>query len=262
MDFKVGVMIESLRLGFEKGLEKSAEIGADGFQMYFQDSEPVLAERIQYIKKMVEGAGLQIAAVCGDIGDYTKPEQNAKKLLTMENILNFAHGLGVSVVTGHVGVIPHDENHPTYRAIHDAMMRIGKLAKERDIVYAIETGPEDTDLLCRFLDGLDGGVGVNFDPANLIMGGFSKDGADSVAAVGKYIVHTHAKDALPSIEGRPCIEVPLGKGHVNFPKWLKELKRFGYSGFLTIERETGEDPVADCAEAVKYLKGIMSDSED
>ena len=36
---KVGVMIESFRLGVKDGLRKAAEIGADGFQIYVTAGE-------------------------------------------------------------------------------------------------------------------------------------------------------------------------------------------------------------------------------
>ena len=36
---KVGVMIESFRLGVKKGIRKAAELGADGFQIYVTQGE-------------------------------------------------------------------------------------------------------------------------------------------------------------------------------------------------------------------------------
>jgi sugar phosphate isomerase/epimerase len=52
-------------------------------------------------------------------------------------------------------------------------------------------------------------------------------------------------------------EVPLGTGQVDFPRYLKALEEIGYRGFLTIEREVGEDPAADIATAVSFLNSTI-----
>ena len=86
------------------------------------------------------------------------------------------------------------------------------------------------------------------------MGAHSANGADSVEALAPYIVHTHAKDGV-RIDGQ-AREVALGTGSVDFPLWMSELKKHGYRGFLTIEREVGDDPVGDCTEAIRYLRTV------
>ena len=134
----------------------------------------------------------------------------------------------------------------------------------------IRDSPETAATLKGFLDGLHStGVAVNLDPANLVM----VTGDDPVAAVytlKDYIVHTHAKDGRrllvrdPEIiygiiedeiqAGRAFIELPLGEGDVDFPNYLKALDDIGYRGFLTIEREVGDDPETDIAKAVTFLQ--------
>ncbi|MBE6952932.1 MAG: sugar phosphate isomerase/epimerase [Ruminococcaceae bacterium] len=253
-NFKVGIMLDSLRLGFERGIDKAAEIGADGFQMYYCRKEPTPKDEIAFQRSYIEKNGLYVAAICGDIGPYSDESQHASRFEIMENVFNYTHELGANVVTGHIGWIPADKDHPQYRAIHKGMLTIGKLARERGITFAIETGPETAAVLRTFLDDLEGGVGVNFDPANLVMGAHSANGADSVEALAPYIVHTHAKDGV-RIDGQ-AREVALGTGSVDFPLWMSELKKHGYRGFLTIEREVGDDPVGDCTEAIRYLRAV------
>ena len=253
-NFKVGIMIESLRLGFEGGIEKAVEIGADGFQMYYCSKDPLPKDRIAFQRNFVEKNGLYVAAICGDIGPYDDESVHASRFETMENVFNYTYELGAKVVTGHIGHIPADKDHPHYRAIYNGMKVIGKLARERGLTFAVETGPESAEVLREFLDSLDGGVGVNFDPANLVMGGYSANGADSVAALAPYIVHTHAKDGV-RIDGK-AKEVALGTGSVDFPLWMATLKQHGFNGFLTIERECGDDPVGDCTEAIGFLRSV------
>ena len=116
-------------------------------------------------------------------------------------------------------------------------------------------------------------MAVNLDPANLVM----VTGDDPVKAVHNlkdYIVHTHAKDGRkldnrdpeviyglrpgdPLVTSPAFIELALGDGDVPFPAYLKALEEIGYKGFLTIEREVGDNPTADIEKAVRFLRGLM-----
>ena len=58
--------------------------------------------------------------------------------------------------------------------------------------------------------------------------------------------------------GAPFIELPLGYGNVNWNAYLRALQDVGYKGFLTIERECGEDPAADITLAANFLRGKMN----
>ena len=96
------------------------------------------------------------------------------------------------------------------------------------------------------------------------------DPVQAVYTLKDYIVHTHAKDGRrlhyvdpevlygmvesEMLADNSYIELPLGQGDVDFPNYLKALDAIGYTGFLTIEREVGEDPQADIALAVRFLQ--------
>ena len=135
-----------------------------------------------------------------------------------------------------------------------------------------EENPETSAVLKGFLDSLGStGVGVNLDPANLVMV-TGDDPAGAVYNLQKYIVHTHAKDGKqlyykdPEIiyglvkdslvTGPSFLEVPLGEGQVPWEKYLNALEDIGYKGFLTIEREVGDDPAKDIRSAVEFLEKL------
>ncbi|MCL2513056.1 MAG: sugar phosphate isomerase/epimerase, partial [Oscillospiraceae bacterium] len=117
------------------------------------------------------------------------------------------------------------------------------------------------------------GVSVNLDPANLVMV-TGDDPVQAVYTLKDYIVHTHAKDGIQLKYKDPDIvygmveeagksfpsylETPLGEGSVDFPNYLKALNDIGYKGFLTIEREVGEDPSVDIANAITFLREKMA----
>jgi len=53
------------------------------------------------------------------------------------------------------------------------------------------------------------------------------------------------------------METPLGEGDVDFPRYLDNLQKTGFSGYLTIEREIGDNPEADIKMAVDFLRKLI-----
>ena len=278
-NFPIGVIINSFRTDIPTAVKKAAEVGAQGIQVYATSGEMapenMSPEKRREFVDLVKSNGLVISALCGDLGGgFTDPEQNKAKVEKSKRILDLAKDLGTDIVTTHIGVVPDDASHPRYAVMQKACKELADYADSINAHFAVETGPETSLTLRMFLDSLGStGVGVNLDPANLVM----VTGDDPVLAVHtlkKYIVHTHAKDGVqlfykdpeyvygikkePLVTGSSFEEVPLGTGSVVFPDYLKALEDIGYKGFLTIEREVGDDPEKDIRTAVDFLRGIIN----
>jgi L-ribulose-5-phosphate 3-epimerase len=257
-NLKVGVMIESFRLGVKGGIRKAAELGADGFQIYATEGEMApwnlsKSGRRDFMN-FVKGQGLVVSALCGDFGGCGFVDKHGldERVDKTMQVLDLSRDLGVSVVTTHVGAIPEDLNSPAANLMRGAVDEIGAYADKVGSVLASETGPESGKLMADFLRSLKcGSVRVNYDPANLVMMGF--DHLQGVRDLAPYIVHTHAKDGV-RLGGGKYEEVPLGKGAVQWDEYLGALEEVGYRGFFTIEREVGDNPVGDIAEAMKFLR--------
>ncbi|MBR5060267.1 MAG: sugar phosphate isomerase/epimerase [Clostridia bacterium] len=278
-DFKIGAMADSFRLPMREALLKVKEVGAEGFQMYAVAGE-FSAENLDKnarseFKKYVDSLGLTISALCGDFGHgFHDRDYNKILIEKSKKVLQLAADLDTHVVTTHIGVVPDDESCERYEIMHDGCLELAKAADEIGVRFAVETGPETSLTLKRFLDGLNSkGVSVNLDPANLVMV-TGDDPARAVYNLRDYIVHTHAKDGrmlkksdpeviyglkpAPADFSVPFIEVPLGTGEVDFPAYLRALRDIGYDGFLTIEREVGDDPCGDISMAVDFLKDTIA----
>lgn len=279
-NFPIGVIIDSFRCDLKEAVKKAAAVGANGIQVYASRGEMdpdnmTTAKRKEFLD-VVKSNGLVISALCGDLGGggFSIPENNPWKIEKSKRIIEMAKELETDVVTTHIGVVPEDVNHDRYKIMQDACFQLAEFADSIDAHFAVETGPETSANLKKFLDSLGSkGVGVNLDPANLVM----VTGDDPVQAVYNlkdYIVHTHAKDGKqlfylePEIvygvkkdiivEDDSFIEVPLGEGSVDFPNYLKALEDIGFKGFLTIEREVGDDPAKDISNAVTFLRDIIA----
>ena len=254
---KVGVMIESFRLGVRKGIAKAAEVGADGFQIYVTNGEMypdnMSQSGRQDFLRYVADNGLEISALCGDFGKpYTQVEGLSELVEDSKKVIDLAVDLKTPIITTHIGVVDEDPHAASRQVMADALNFVGAYADSRGVVIATETGPEPGPVLADFIASLKTeAVKANFDPANLAMKGFGViEGAEALAP---YIVHTHAKDGIQREDGSGE-EVPLGEGAVPWDEYIETMGRVGFDGFYTIEREVGDNPEADVRMAVDFLR--------
>lgn len=277
--FPIGVIIDSFHKPIEESLRIARSLGVQGVQVYATTGEMspeklVGGRRAQFLR-MVKDSGLVISALCGDLGHgFGDGAENPALIEKSKRILEMAKELETDVVTTHIGVVPATGDHPRYKIMQDACGALAEFADSLHAHFAVETGPETAVTLKGFLDSLHSrGVAVNLDPANFVMV-TGDDPAQAVYTLKDYIVHTHAKDGVKLLDRDPeliygirrddalvtddaFLEVPLGEGGVPWPAYLAALDAVGYSGFLTIEREVGDDPVGDVEKAVGFLQTLM-----
>ncbi|WP_251182837.1 sugar phosphate isomerase/epimerase family protein [Anaerocaecibacter muris] len=277
---KIGAIADSFRKPLCEAIKQISALKLSGVQMYADNANlniGMTATQIKEIGKMIDGEGIKVSALCGDIGCdmyYTKDRAAIDK---EKRIMEIAQELGTNIVTTHIGVVPNDRNCRQYESMHEVCRELAEFADSVNGHFAVETGPEKADLLKEFLDGLNStGVSVNLDPANLVMCA-GDDPVKAVHTLKDYIVHTHAKDGiqlkqvdtrtlycaryydLPQGDWKSSIaEKPLGKGNVDWDNYLKALKDIGYTGYLVIERECGDTPAKDISAAADFLREQLS----
>ena len=276
---KIGAIAESFNKPFKEAIESIAALELDGVQMY-ADTETVhakmTAKEIKEVKKIIDGAGIKVSALCGDFGCDMYYTRDRAQIDKEKRIMEIAKELGTDIVTTHIGVVSEDFNCKQYESMHEVCRTLAEFADTMGGHFAVETGPEKAELLKKFLDNLGSrGGAVNLDPANLVMCA-GDDPVKAVYTLKDYIVHTHAKDGkqLKKVDTRTLycpqyygleqgdwgsiIEMPLGQGNVDWDNYLKALKEIGYNGYLTIERECGENPAADIELAANFLREKLS----
>ncbi len=173
---------------------------------------------------------------------------------------DFALELGVSGLATHIGFVPEDRTDPEYIAVREMVRRVCDYCAQNDQIFALETGQEPARVLRNFIADVDReNLGINFDPANMILYGSGKP-LEALETVRDHVVTVHCKDAKwPTELGQWGIETPLGEGDVCIDKFLTKLKEIGYGGPLIIEREiTGEEQQADIRAGIALLEKLKT----
>ena len=200
-----------------------------------------------------------LATVQHTVG-FIPPATRAERLTRTLAIVDLASQLGVSSIACHIGFVPEEQDDPDYLDVLEMVRQVCDYAAPHGQAFALETGQEPAQELLEFIHAADRpNLKVNFDPANMILYG-SGDPHEALGVLQSKIISVHAKDGdWPPAPGTLGKERALGKGAVDFPRFIATLREIGYQGPLCIEREA-EDPVeriADMRAAVAFLRGLV-----
>ena len=179
----------------------------------------------------------------------------------LENIsatVGIAQQLGLKLVTFHAGFVPHDPADPGFSKMVARLKTVAELFDAADMLLGLETGQETADGLAALLEALNQpNVIVNFDPANMLLYG-KGDPIEAVRVLAPWIRQVHVKDAnQTTVPGTWGEEVAVGTGQVDWPAFFSTLAQVGFTGDIVIEREAGDQRVADIRTAREVvLKSI------
>jgi len=221
----------------------------------------------------VRASGLELSATClafpgedyssiqriAATGGYLPDDQWANRLAKSIACADLTAALGVKLIDVHIGFVPHDKTNPKHAVMVDRIKRICDEFGRRGLTLVMETGQEKATDLLSFIAAVGrSNIGVNFDPANMILYGVGEP-LEAVGILGSRIVHVHMKDANWSAQpGQQWgEEVVLGSGEANIPQIVSKLRASGYQGPLVIEREAGNQRLADIKEAIDLLQAML-----
>ncbi len=271
---KIGVFIHHSLEGMEQKFKDLADRGFDNCQLDSWNNALWTDEQADLINNLCKKYGVTISAFwCGWQGPAVWDFYDGQETLglvppvyryaRMKDIMNgadFAKKLGVTDVITHVGFLPENPHDPNYHSLLSSLRVILAHIKANGQYFLFETGQETPVTLLRTIEELGGeNLGINLDPANLIMYGKANP-VDALDVFGKYVRGIHAKDGKYPTDGKNLgPEVPLGEGKVNYPAFIKRLHEVGYDGCLTIEREIdGAEQLRDIENARKTLTEILA----
>jgi sugar phosphate isomerase/epimerase len=274
-------MAEPLQLGLIVGLTEQVEdafkqvtdVGLRTCQLCCWKPQIYGAKLAEQVRAASKRTGIEISSLwTGHSGpaewNFTKGPSTigvvpaatrAGRVQEYKRAAEFAQAIGAPSITTHVGFVPEDMHHPDYRGTVDALREIGQECQRRGLNFCFETGQETPVTLLRTIEDIGlPNLGVNLDPANLILYGKANP-VDALDVFGKRVLDMHAKDGFYPTDGQNLgREVPIGQGKVDFKALIGGLKKLGFKGRVTIEREiSGPEQKKDILEAIAYLKPLL-----
>ena len=270
-----------MRIGVTIGLNRDVDerftelraMGMDGCQLVSWDESLLTDDMAEMVNRAAKAHGVHISAFwCGWPGPVTwdfyegqltlglvPAAYRFQRVQTLLKGSDFARKLGVKHLVTHVGYLSESPYAPEHQEVVTAVRHVAKRCAQNGQCFLFETGQETPVTLRRVIEdiGLDN-VGINLDPANLLMYGKGNP-CDALGVFGKYVMGVHCKDGAYPTDGRMLgEEKPLGEGMVDFPKLIGLLKALGYSGDYTIEREiSGEEQKRDILKAKATLEALI-----
>ncbi len=143
---------------------------------------------------------------------------------------------------------------------YDLLPYVDKKVKEYGFNYAIHLhGPDiktypDAEDVWNHVKNLDPRIGMCLD-----IGHDTRNGKDPVADLKKYssrVFDIHIKDVTGKTKLGYSLEV--GRGIIDFPAFVKMLRKVGYSGICSLEHEKDmTDPFMGIAEDIGYFRGVI-----
>ena len=249
---KLGALRQQTRLNHIH-LAVSPALGADGkdyINRVRKEGFSITATMIDFEQE--DYSTLESIKATGGIAPDQYWQANRERVF---DAIDMTAQLGAEYLTLHFGFLDMADADAVAK-MAGRVKALADAAAEKNVQLLMETGQETAAELRRFLEELSHpALGVNFDPANMIL--YDKgDPTEAVQTLAGWIKHVHIKDAVRTqTPGTWGAEVPWSTGRVGGAEFLKALKKIGFTGALAIEREAGEDRLGDIKTAIEVLTG-------
>lgn len=135
--------------------------------------------------------------------------------------------------------------------LKESLDSLGKHGDRTGVNLAFETGLDDPGAVMAYLDRFAAGsLGVDYNPANLLLNAL--DPYAAIRVFGKRLFIAHAQDAR-RISPSKFSTVPLGRGDLDWMQLLANFEEIDYRGQLTV----AADDRAEVTSGVAFLQRFL-----
>ena len=272
MNHAIGVIVGLKASG--SSLAGAHELGLRTAQLCCWNPDLFTPERADAIQRERAGTGMDITSLWAGwpgprVWDFVEgpstlgivpAEYRAMRVAALKQAGDWAHRIGLPAVVTHLGFIPENARDPVFAEVVGAVREIAEHLKTMGMEFWFETGQETPVTMLRLIESVGtGNLGINLDPANLILYGKGNP-IDALDVFGPYVRSIHAKDGLyPTDPMKLGREVKVGAGRVRFPEFVRRLDEIGFTGAFIIEREiSGDQQRRDILDTVAYLTALFN----
>ncbi len=261
LQLKKSITLGSLNLPFRDALQLAAELGAEGVEINARtEVRPRELSRtgVRQIKKWLSDYNLVVSMVQYPTRrGFDDPEDLEQRIEGTKAAMKMAGELGCSFISNRLASLPTADQPDRQQTLEAALHDISNFSMRSGAWLAIRTGGQTGSELAQLLETMpDGGLFIDFDPAELLM--HRNPPGDTLRAIGEAVRHFRARDAVRDLSGGPTTEVQLGRGSIDFPELLGMLEEHHYSGFITVDRSAPLNPIIECGQAIEYLDNLFA----
>ena len=225
--------------------------------------QAIAALGIEAVRERLAETGLAAASVNTYFNFTESQETYDQSLLDAEAHMDFAVQLGSPNIRAYTSKMGAYETSATatgdeWRRAIDGLKAVCGGGAERGLTVLMEVHHGDGQLYDttpstkRLLEGVGAdNLKVNLQPPLL-----GEDFYESTKALGPYTTHVHANNWLGEW-GKFCM---LDEGSLDFERFLRILRGFGFDGFISVEH-SHRDPMAVAAYEIKYLRYLFAKLE-
>jgi sugar phosphate isomerase/epimerase len=261
LQLRKGICLESLQQPFKRALLTASQIGADAVEINARTQlRPTELSHtgLRHFKKMLDDLQLKVCSVHFPTRrGFGEPRDLERRLDAVHKTLSMAYGLGCRVVRSPIGHLAPEPESDSWQTMLQALTDLGVYSQRCGAWLAIQTGFDDGAKLKALIDSLPpASVGVDFDPAEFLINGFSTEQA--MRLLGAHVMSFRARDAVRDLSQGRGLEVQLGRGSVDLATLFGILEEHRYDGYIIVERNSNSDSVQQCAQAIEYLANLFS----
>ena len=257
---KLAIRLESLGLPLRKALSEASRMGVIGVQIdAIGELSPMKLSDSgrREFRSLLRSYNLELTALgCPLRRGLESAEDQQQRLEQVRQVMVLSAELGPRLVIVSAGQVPDEADTPEANRLRESLLDLARHGDRIGTTLALETGLETGAVLAAYLGTFDtGSLGVNLDPANLLLERF-----DPMAAVEElrgWIRHVHARDGRKGSASRAGREVPVGAGDIDWLSFLEALEHAEFRGWIAVDREEGNDKLADVESGVAFLRRIM-----
>ncbi|MEM2920720.1 MAG: sugar phosphate isomerase/epimerase family protein [Candidatus Bathyarchaeia archaeon] len=260
MGFRLGAIDDALGVSWDKVFDLAAQAGLEGVELgvgedYFK-TKLWKKEGRRELKGLSEASGVTIPSIC--LHTYwrfsfasNEEKTRARAQQVAEQAAEIASELGARnlliPLTSAEGVNPEKARLRWVQGIKSC----ANMAESFGVIYALENVGQpfarSGEQLSSIIDEIgSSAVRAYYDPGNAVHANL--DPVVEIGILGKRISQVHMKDPGG---------VHLGEGRMDIPDVLRALEGVGFTGWLIMETEPTDDPLAACRRNVEFLRKFM-----
>jgi sugar phosphate isomerase/epimerase len=259
LTMKIAVALSCWQQPIKTALRLAADLGIQGVVIDARQGlrpDELSQTGARQFRKLLEDLNLQVSALAYPTRrGFGVGEDLDRRVEGTKAALQFARQLGTNIVLNQIGQVPADEQSREWQTMVEVLTDIANFSNKAGAILAAKTGSESAADLARLLDVLPAGlIGVDLDPGQLIVNGFS--GIDAATTLGSRVRHVTVNDGMRDLAVGRGLEVQVGRGVADWPAMLGTLEEHGYRGWLSIDRRGSPQPELEVRETVEFLRSL------